>query len=121
MNKVAKFFNKRHTPPVIAFFTEQHTYGRHSNINKLLYLLKKHHVKLAISNPLPYHMFGLNKQDSLIYSHEDSYLTEKEKKFRGPQGIVSANFGGTKTLASIEKLLFHHPVFGKKLKLQGHF
>ena len=113
LNRISKFIGRRATYPIVAQFTELTTYNKYSNLDKLLYKLKKYRVKVAITHRLVYYMLGFNKIDGTMKNYDEAYLSKKEMKQRGPQGMVSMSFGGTQKLESVADFYLHAPIFGK--------
>ena len=49
--------------------------------------------------------------------YEGEYLTEAQRQWEGAQGLVSANMGGVASIASLSRVLLHHPLFGNNNKV----
>ena len=99
-------------PLVLSVADVRNGAGRKTNSEEVVNILESHGVRLMTSSSWFLDILAGEAGALGMEDYEGEYLGQEEKKLSGPQGMVSANLGGIKTVEAVANILLTDQVFG---------
>ena len=91
--------------------------ARRTNTHTVLQLLQTAGVRPVVTSSSLLDRISQEAGALGMSDYEGEYLTEAQRQWEGAQGLVSANMGGVASIASLSRVLLHHPLFGNNNKV----
>ena len=101
-------------PIVVGLIDNSPDAGRYTNKHDAIAFLKEYGVKLTLFAST------FSSVAEMTSDYEVIYMTKREMKKRGFQGVVSANLMGLSSLHILDDFIFNHPVFGENYSTHTH-
>ncbi len=100
------------------FFVDLHSNSRRTSLKAVIRDLRAYGFKVAVPRAIlePFtSTLGLDKYSHSLEDPTQLYRSKKERKKRGPQGLLSASFNLAPTSKTFEEFAYYDPVFGENI------